>query len=145
MSDYISELVCSQLTAECSTFVFLSVSSVKCLVPCKSNVADRGSKVACLVLKDVSAGRGDRKGRLVVFFSFLFLQICIEMMMFWNTDQLAGFISQIHFQEGLSICSGRKTHLYDLLQTSSFNTVLPVWEVLLINFILVERTSTQIQ
>lgn len=70
MSDYISELVCSQLTAEYSTFVFLSVSSVKCLVPCKSNVADRGSKVACLVLKDVSAGRGDRKGRLVVFFLF---------------------------------------------------------------------------
>lgn len=64
------------------------------------------------------------------------------MMLFWNTDHLASFISQIHFHEGLSICNGREAHLDNLLQTSSFNAVLPVWEVLLINFILVERTST---
>lgn len=95
MSDYISELVCSQLTAEYSTSVFLTVSSVKCLVPCKSNVAERGSKLACLVL-DVTAGRGNRKGRLVGFFVFFSRRSAFKCWCFgMQTTWLVSFLRSI--------------------------------------------------
>lgn len=62
----IYEFICLQLTAKFPHHhhpVFSPICSVKCLVPCKST-EEEGNWFSCLlVLRDISAGKGDIKGK----------------------------------------------------------------------------------